>query len=186
MTVYNPYDRQPVATVDTTDWTGADHALTEATRAFSKRENWLTVPERIDILQNTQDLMLERAETLAKLIATEGGKPLTDARIETTRAIEGVGLAVMALKSLKGEVIPMGSNAASLDHFAYTRHEPCGVVLAYSAFNHPLNLIVHQAIPAVAAGCPFIVKPAEATPLSCITLVGILREAGLPNPWGQV
>ena len=59
------------------------------------------------------------------------------------------------------------------------------MVLAFSAFNHPLNLIVHQVGPAVAAGCPVIVKPAEVTPLSCMRFVGILREAGLPEPWCQ-
>ena len=59
------------------------------------------------------------------------------------------------------------------------------MVVAVSAFNHPLNLIVHQVGPALAAGCPFIVKPAEDTPLSCFTFLGILREAGLPEPWGQ-
>ena len=64
-------------------------------------------------------------------------------------------------------------------------HEPIGVVLAYSAFNHPLNLIVHQVGPAIAAGCPVIVKPAKATPLSCFRFVGILREAGLPPEWCQ-
>jgi acyl-CoA reductase-like NAD-dependent aldehyde dehydrogenase len=68
---------------------------------------------------------------------------------------------------------------------AFTRFEPIGVVLAYSAFNHPLNLIVHQVGPAIAAGCPVIVKPAKATPLSCFRFVSILREAGLPDEWCQ-
>src|SRR5262249_12975602 len=54
-----------------------------------------------------------------------------------------------------------------------------------SAFNHPLNLIVHQVVPAIAAGCPVIVKPAGDTPLSCMRFVEILREAGLPAEWCQ-
>jgi acyl-CoA reductase-like NAD-dependent aldehyde dehydrogenase len=66
-----------------------------------------------------------------------------------------------------------------------THHEPIGVVAALSAFNHPLNLIVHQVGPAVATGCPVIVKPAEATPLSCMRFVAILHEAGLPEQWCQ-
>ena len=61
-----------------------------------------------------------------------------------------------------------------------------GVVAAVSAFNHPLNLIVHQVAAAVAAGCPVVVKPAEDTPLSCLRLVEILRQAGLPPAWCQV
>jgi acyl-CoA reductase-like NAD-dependent aldehyde dehydrogenase len=67
-----------------------------------------------------------------------------------------------------------------------TTHEPIGVVVAVSAFNHPLNLIVHQVAPAVATGCPCIVKPAEVTALSCLRFVQILREAGLPEEWCQV
>ncbi|MFP5469732.1 MAG: aldehyde dehydrogenase family protein, partial [Alphaproteobacteria bacterium] len=76
--------------------------------------------------------------------------------------------------------------AVSAGHLAFTQHEPIGVVAAVSAFNHPFNLIVHQVGPAVAAGCPVLVKPASATPLSCIAFVEILHEAGLPKAWAQV
>ena len=79
----------------------------------------------------------------------------------------------------------MNLNAASGNRIAFTRREPIGVVVAVSAFNHPFNLIVHQVAPAVAAGCPFVVKPADDTPLSCYRFVEILHEAGLPKAWGQ-
>ena len=75
----------------------------------------------------------------------------------------------------------MGVTPASAGRLAFTHHEPIGVVVAVSAFNHPINLIVHQVGPAVAAGCPVIVKPAEDTPLSCLRLIDLLREAGLPD-----
>src|SRR5438105_4076619 len=75
---------------------------------------------------------------------------------------------------------------AAANRAAFTRLEPIGVVAAISAFNHPLNLIVHQVGPAVAAGCPVVVKPAHETPLSCLAFVEILREAGLPEGWAQV
>src|ERR671910_31032 len=68
---------------------------------------------------------------------------------------------------------------------AFTTKDPLGVVVAISAFNHPLNLIVHQVVPAIAVGCPVIVKPASATPLSCIDFVALVHEAGLPEPWCQ-
>jgi acyl-CoA reductase-like NAD-dependent aldehyde dehydrogenase len=68
---------------------------------------------------------------------------------------------------------------------AFTRREPIGPVVAVSAFNHPLNLIVHQVAAAVAAGCPVVVKPAEDTPLSCLRFVRLLREAGLAPAWAQ-
>src|SRR5262249_44928878 len=69
--------------------------------------------------------------------------------------------------------------------WAFTTKEPIGVVAAISAFNHPLNLIVHQTAPAIAVGCPVIVKPAAATPLSCLALVELYREAGLGQAWCQ-
>ena len=80
----------------------------------------------------------------------------------------------------------MGLTKASENRLAFTTREPIGVVVSVSAFNHPLNLIVHQAVTAIAAGCPVIVKPALTTPLSCFALVEILKEAGLPGEWCQV
>jgi hypothetical protein len=79
----------------------------------------------------------------------------------------------------------MGLTPASVDRRAFTIVEPIGIVAAISAFNLPLNLIVDQVVPAIAVGCPVIVKPAPATPLSCIDFVGPLHEAGLPPDWCQ-
>lgn len=93
------------------------------------------------------------AEDLAMLIAREGGKPLADARIEAARAIDGVRSCVELLRGEAGQVVPMNLNAASAGRIAFTLREPIGVVAALSAFNHPLNLIVHQVAPAIAAGC---------------------------------
>jgi acyl-CoA reductase-like NAD-dependent aldehyde dehydrogenase len=89
------------------------------------------------------------------------------------------------LRTEAGHIVPMRLNEASRNRIAYTRHEPIGVVVALSAFNHPLNLIVHQVAPAIAAGCPVIVKPAQDTPLSCFRFVRLLHEAGLPEGWCQ-
>jgi len=80
----------------------------------------------------------------------------------------------------------MGHTAASLGRKAYTTYEPIGVVVAVSAFNHPLNLIVHQIVPAIAVGCPVIVKPATSTPLNCTRFVALVHEAGLPEDWCQL
>jgi len=79
----------------------------------------------------------------------------------------------------------MNLTSASAGRLAMTTKEPVGVVVAVSAFNHPLNLIVHQVAPAIATGCPVIVKPAKDTPLSCLSFVEILYEAGLPESWCQ-
>jgi acyl-CoA reductase-like NAD-dependent aldehyde dehydrogenase len=117
--------------------------------------------------------------------AREGGKPLVDSRVEIARAIDGLRNCAELLRSESGTEIPMGVTDASHQRLAFTTHEPIGVVVAVSAFNHPLNLIIHQVGPAVAAGCPVVVKPAEDTPLSCLRLVSLLREAGLPAGWAQ-
>jgi len=92
-------------------------------------------------------------------------------------------VAIQELGQLRGMEIPMELNEASKNHMAYTLLEPVGVVVAVSAFNHPVNLIIHQVVPAVATGCPVIVKPAAATPISCFSVVEMLYKAGLPEEW---
>ena len=100
---------------------------------------------------------------------------------EVDRAADGVENCVEVLRSEGGRVIPMSLNPSSTGRFAFTQFEPIGVVVAVSAFNHPFNLIVHQVAPAIAVGCPVIVKPADVTPLSCYAFVEILYEAGCPR-----
>jgi len=180
-----PFDDTLIATVDCTDDAGVDQALSTAHALFRNRDVWLSPAQRIDILNRTADLMKGQREDLALEAAREGGKPLMDSLIEVDRAINGVKLCADGLAAQAGTGYAMNVNPASMNRLAYTTHEPIGVVVAFSAFNHPLNLIVHQVGPAVAAGCPFIVKPAKATPISCWRFVELLREAGWPEEWGQ-
>ena len=185
MDVRAPYDRSLIATVERGGPQVVEKALDTAYRLFRDRDGWLSPARRIEILRRAAAIMHERREKLAVEAAREGGKPLVDSRVEVDRAVDGVHECVEFLRTQHGEEVPMGLNAASANRLAFTRHEPIGVVVAFSAFNHPLNLIVHQVGPAVATGCPCIVKPAEATPLSGMRFVGILREAGLPEEWCQ-
>ena len=180
-----PFDRSVIATIEQGDADTVQCALQTAASLFENRDAWLSPAKRIEILNETAAIMTGRRETLAVEASREGGKPLMDSLVEVDRAIDGVRLCVETLRTQRGSEIPMNLNAASAGRIAYTQIEPAGVVVAFSAFNHPLNLIVHQVGPAVAAGCPVIVKPAEATPLSCMRFVGMLREAGLPEPWCQ-
>jgi acyl-CoA reductase-like NAD-dependent aldehyde dehydrogenase len=184
--VFAPYDDQLLAEVETVDWRGADTALNTAHSLFEDRANWLTAEQRIRILQTTADLMRRDAARLTDIATREGGKPLIDSRIEMARAIDGINLCIQCIRTAHGTEIPMGLNAASMHRLAFTQHEPIGVVVAFSAFNHPINLIVHQIAPAIAAGCPVIVKPANDTPMSCYELIQLFREAGLPPQWCQV
>jgi len=180
-----PWDGAHITKIETGGADAAERALATARALADDRDAVLPVPERIAILDRTAALMAVRREELALEAAREGGKPLADSLVEVDRAIDGVRLCIEELRTQRGEQIPMGINAASMNRIAYTHREPIGVVLAFSAFNHPLNLAVHQVAPAVAAGCPAIIKPAEATPISCMRFVALLHEAGLPPEWCQ-
>lgn len=183
--VLNPYDQQAIAEVDLLDQSGIEQALSDAQAVFTDKDRWLAAHERVAILARTRELMREHQEELALEAAREGGKPLQDSQVEVTRAIDGMALCIEALRGQQGSEVPMDLSAAGTGRIAFTRHEPIGVVVALSAFNHPLNLIVHQVGPAIAAGCPVIIKPAPDTPLSCMRLVQLLHEAGLPKVWAQ-
>ena len=183
--VVQAYDRALIAEIETDDAGALERKLEAAVRVFADPTGWLQPHERVAILRRLAGLMEAKRDQLALQIAREGGKPLPDAIVETTRAIDGVHNAADELRNLAGREIPMGLSAASEGRWAFTTKEPVGVVAAISAFNHPLNLIVHQVAPAIAAGCPVIVKPAITTPLSCLDFVAMAHEAGLPEAWCQ-
>lgn len=184
--VRSPFDGSLIKTLPLQTADDAEQMLATAYRLSRDRDGWLEHDQRLAILQKLSGLVAAEAEDFALLIAREGGKPLTDARVEVARAIDGISLAAKELLHvMRGEEIPMGHTQATRGRTAFTSCEPIGVVLAISAFNHPLNLIVHQVIPAVTVGCPVIVKPARATPLNCLRLCELLTEAGLPEGWCQ-
>lgn len=181
ITVRSPYDDRELAKVATASLEHVQDSLAAAHTFFRNRDGWLTVSDRVAILERAADLMSGQIDELTLLAASEGGKPYTDSRVEVVRAIDGIRLCIETLRGHVGSVIPIGTTQATAGRLAFTQKEPIGPVVAVSAFNHPLNLIVHQVAPAVATGCPVIVKPAADTPLSCLRFVAILREAGLPN-----
>jgi len=185
LVVASPFDGRELDRVPTS---GPDHiedALSSAYALFRNRSAWLSIHERVDILGKAATIMGSQVEELTLLAASEGGKPYRDSRVEVIRAIDGVHLCIENLRAHAGSVIPIGTTEATTGRVAFTQKEPVGVVVAVSAFNHPLNLIVHQVGPAVATGSPVIVKPAADTPLSCLRFVEILQEAGLPKAWCQ-
>jgi len=183
--VVQAYDRALIKEIAADDAAALEAKLKTAFRLVKDRDGTLKPHQRSAILIRAAVLLGERLDAFARLIAREGGKPLTDARIEAIRAVDGLRNAAEELRNFAGREIPMGLTSASDGRWAFTTREPIGVVAAISAFNHPLNLIVHQVAPAIAVGCPVIVKPAAPTPLSCLELVALLREAGLPEPWCQ-
>ena len=184
--VFSAYDNQKIGSVDMVNEEQAFAALQIAYGLHSDRSKWLLKKDRLEILKKTAQMATSIREELALQAAKEGGKPLTDSLVEVDRGIEGIYVAIEELSHLHGTEIPMGINAASQDRLAFSTHEPRGVVLAISAFNHPFNLIIHQVIPAVAAGCPVLIKPASSTPLSCQSVMELLHKAGLPKKWCQM
>ena len=183
--VTSPYDGSTIGSVEVANAEAIELALETADKLYRNRDLWLPGSKRVEILEKTATLMQERFEYLAIEATREGGKPLIDSRVEVARAIDGVRNCAELLRHETGQEIAMSINPASTGRLAFTHREAIGVVVAISAFNHPLNLIVHQVGPAIASGCPVIVKPAGDTPLSCMRFISILHEAGLPEAWAQ-
>jgi acyl-CoA reductase-like NAD-dependent aldehyde dehydrogenase len=185
LVVTNPSTGVEITTLEADSGESAAKKLDLAWRRFKDREHHLLLHERIEILERLVKLMERDADSFAVTIAQEGGKPLVDARVEASRAIAGVRMAIQTVSEERGHVIPLGHQNSSAGRLSFTQKFPRGVVLAFSAFNHPLNLIVHQVIPAFATGCPCVVKPAADTPLSCIKLIEAMYAAGVPEDYAS-
>ena len=183
MKIYAPYNNELIDDIPVMNPSEILSSIEKAKTLFDDRRRRLPKYERITILENTTKIMEERKEELTLTAAREGGKPYVDSKVEIDRAINGVKLAIEHIGQMSGKEIPMGHTKSSANRVAFTMREPIGVVSSISAFNHPLNLIVHQTIPAIAVGCPVLIKPASTTPLSCLKFVDILYEAGLPKDW---
>ncbi len=182
MQLFAPYDRRLLAEIPLDDWKTAEKYLEDAANLHAAK-NPLPIHKRIAILENLVATIQREKDNLAYTATEEGGKPWNDTIVEINRAIQGIKYAIAALSTMGGSEIPMGLTPSAEGKFAVTFREPIGPILAISAFNHPINLIIHQIIPAVAAGCPIIVKPALTTPRSCLRIVELLRESGLPEEW---
>ncbi|MGA1931875.1 aldehyde dehydrogenase family protein [Arcobacter sp. YIC-464] len=183
--VTSPFDGSKVGEVPFSTTQEVQEAIDLAQATFLDHKNALPKYKRIEILEKAMQIMSSQVDELTKLCASEGGKPWIDSQVEVHRAINGVKLAIEHLGAFEGKEIAMGHTLSSANRMAYTFKEPIGVVAAISAFNHPFNLAVHQVVPALAVGCPVIIKPATQTPMSAIRLVEILEEAGLPKGWAQ-
>jgi len=184
--VFSPYNNKLIKEISMVGTEEVEKALTIAYGLFNDRSKWLPAYQRVEILERVAQIMSTRVEALINIAAEEGGKPYMDSKVEVLRAINGVKLAIEYIGQMKGEQIPMGHTKSSANRLAFTFREPIGVVSSISAFNHPLNLIIHQTVPAIAVGSPVIIKPALTTPLSCLAFMDILKEAGLPDGWCQV
>lgn len=179
--IKSPYDGAVVASVEKADGAALEQALSNAERSFHETMRPMPAHQRATILYRVAELMKERHEDLSMTIALEGAKPLKDARVEVTRAINTTKMSGDEALQLNGETLTMDRAAGTENHLAITVREPVGPVLAISAFNHPVNLICHQVCTAFAAGNSVVVKPASQTPISAIKMRNLFVEAGLPE-----
>jgi acyl-CoA reductase-like NAD-dependent aldehyde dehydrogenase len=178
--VTSPYSGEVVGSVEKL---GADAARRAVDAAAAALDKPLPAHERARILDRVAALLQERHDEAARLISAEAGKPMKAARVEAQRAVSTYTFAAVEARKLAGEMVPMDASQAGEGKLAFTLRLPIGVVGAISPFNFPLNLVAHKIAPALAAGCPVVLKPASATPLSAHFLAELEREAGLPDGW---
>jgi acyl-CoA reductase-like NAD-dependent aldehyde dehydrogenase len=179
MDVTNPFDGSVVDVVPRAGAAEAERALASAERGATVMAA-LPAHERYRILDRAARLMESRVEELARTITLEEGKAIAEARVEVRRSVETLTLSAEEAKRLYGETLPLDAAPGGAGKIGFTLRVPCGVVVAISPFNFPLNLVCHKVGPALAAGNAVVMKPASDTPLSALKLVEILLEAGLP------
>jgi acyl-CoA reductase-like NAD-dependent aldehyde dehydrogenase len=177
--VQNPYDKTVVDTVPRADRGDVERALESAVRGARAMAR-LSGHDRHRILHKAAELMAARQEDLGRTISLEEGKILAEGRLEANRAVETILGSAEEAKRLHGETVPVDAAPGGAGKLAFTLRVPCGVVVAVTPFNFPLNLVCHKVGPALAGGNAVIVKPASDTPLSALKLTEILLEAGLP------
>ncbi|MBY0588760.1 aldehyde dehydrogenase family protein [bacterium] len=183
--VRSPYNGQLIDTVPVADEKQIEQALAVADRMAGAMKKTIT-RDRADWLRRAAQLLRDRSEEFARTITQEEGKILAESRWEVVRAAETLDLSAEEARRLAGDAIPLESAPGGAGKIGWTMRVPCGVVVAITPFNFPLNLVAHKVGPALAGGNAVILKPASDTPLSGIKLAEILHEAGFPPESLQV
>ncbi|HWO97926.1 MAG TPA: aldehyde dehydrogenase family protein [Bacillus sp. (in: firmicutes)] len=175
----SPYSEEVIAVIPSANEKEVNEAI-EA--SYGAREIMARMPahQRASILERLVDLLEQRSEEAATIIAMEAAKPITTARDEVARTIQTYKFAAEEAKRIHGETVPLDAAPGGENRVAYTVREPIGVIGAITPFNFPMNLVAHKVGPAIASGNTIILKPASQTPLSSYFLAELLQEAGLP------
>lgn len=182
--VRSPYDGAVIGRVPSLGAAQVASAVAYAKDALHARP--LAQHVRAEILDRAAALLVERREQFAIAIAQEAAKPIKTARVEADRAVGTFQFSAAVARSLVGEVVPLEASGVGAGKIGFTLRVPIGVVGAIAPFNFPLNLVVHKVGPAIAAGCPVVLKPASQTPFSSILLARLLEDAGLPDGYLQI
>ncbi|MGH3442603.1 MAG: aldehyde dehydrogenase family protein [Nitriliruptorales bacterium] len=184
MEVSSPYSGEVVAAVPACGSEEVEAACARAAEVL-RRDGFPQV-DRARVLEVAAAKLRDRVEEFARTIALEAGKPIRTARSEVVRCVDTLTFAAVEARTLSGELLPMEASDSGAGKLGLVLRVPIGVVAAISPFNFPLNLVAHKVAPAVAAGCPVVLKPADQTPLTALRLVDLLVESGLPEDWVSV
>jgi glyceraldehyde-3-phosphate dehydrogenase (NADP+) len=178
--VTSPYDHSVIAVVSEADGDAVETAIESAVQAFGITRK-MPSHQRATILHKIVDGMSARREEFARTICQEAGKPIKIARIEVERAINTFQIAAEESTRIYGEYIPLDTLESTTGRWGLVRRFPLGPVFGITPFNFPLNLVAHKVAPAIAAGCPIILKPAPQTPICSLMLAEIVDECGWPE-----
>ena len=180
LAVSNKYTGQVVTRVALATEQAIDHALNAAVSAQYAMAQ-LPAYHRQQVLEHCVERFKQRADELAYSLCIEAGKPIKDARGEVTRLIDTFKVAAEEATRINGEVINLEISARAKGYRGMTKRVPVGVCSFISPFNFPLNLAAHKIAPAIAAGCPFVLKPASLTPIGALLIGEVLAETDLPQ-----
>ncbi len=177
--VRSPYDGERVGRVPLADEAQREAAVAAAVEAFEETRA-LPRYRRAEICAAIAAGIRKRRKELAETIARESGKPIRYARGEVDRAVLTFTLAAEEAKRLGGEIVPIDIEPRAEGYTSLYYRFPIGPVLGITPFNFPLNLVAHKLAPAIAAGCPLVLKPPQQAPITSLKLAEIAYEAGLP------
>jgi acyl-CoA reductase-like NAD-dependent aldehyde dehydrogenase len=156
-----------------------DEAIRMAVAAVEPMRDWPAY-KRQQVLQHCVKRFQERAEELAQALCIEAGKPIRDSRGEVSRLVDTFRMASEEAVRSGGEVLPLDISARAAGYFGMWKRVPVGPCSFISPFNFPLNLAAHKVAPALAVGCPFVLKPASLTPVGALIIGEVLAETDLP------
>ncbi len=180
LSVHDPWTGEEIARVVMADARHAEEATAASVRAF-ERTRAMKAYERRDLLRRVAKNIHDRAEEIARLIARESGKPITQARGEVARAESTFDIASEEASRILGEILPLDLTPVAAPYAGGWVRTPSGPVLGIAPFNFPLNLVAHKVAPALACGCSILLKPPPQAPLTSLVLAAIVRDAGAPE-----
>ncbi len=175
-----PYDGAVIATVFQGRREHAEAAIAAAVKAFGTTRR-LPAFERQRVLRRVSENITERKQEFARTMAQEAGKPIKAARTEVERAIFTFNVAAEESTRIYGEYLPLDWQEFTAGRWGIVRRFPLGPIAGITPFNFPLNLVAHKVAPAIAAGCPLVLKPAPQTPLTALLLAEAVQQAGWPD-----